>query len=305
MKKSLFILLFLPIYCLLSTIYCFSAQDKIIAIVNNDIITQKDLNDFMNFMRIQLSGEYAGRELEEKIQVMKVDLLNKLIEDRLILQEAKKNNTKIDENRVKAKVNEIKSRYPQEAEFQNALTRQGLVQADIEAKIREQLLMYYIVEQKVREKIVIRPQEVTAFYNTNKNELASPQERGLEVITLENEDSAKAFADNLKKGEKLEDLAAKYPITLNQLRVLQGEELRKEIEDVVFNLKIGEISNPVKVDNKYYIFKLNNITPSKQLNLSEVQDKINAFLFDRKFQEELKNWLDELKKKSYIKILQD
>jgi len=283
---------------------CF-AQDKIIAIVNDDVITQKDLNDFMNFMRIQLSGEYAGRELEEKIQIMKVDLLNKLIEDRLILQEAKKNNTNIDENRVKAKVNEIKSRYPQEAEFQNALTRQGLVQADIEAKIREQLLMYYIVEQKVREKIIVRPQEVTAFYNTNKNELASHEERELSVITLENENLAKTFADNLKKGEKLEDLAAKYPITLNQLKVLQGEELRKEIEHTVFNLKIGEISNPVKIDDKYYIFKLNNINPPKQLNLSEAQDEINAFLFDRKFQEELKKWLDELKKESYIKILQN
>ena len=86
---------------------------------------------------------------------------------------------------------------------------------------------------------------------------------------------------------------------------MQGEELRKEIEHTVFNLKIGEISNPVKIDDKYYIFKLNNINPSKQLNLSEVQDKINAFLFDRKFQEELKKWLDELKKESYIKILQN
>jgi parvulin-like peptidyl-prolyl isomerase len=281
------------------------AQNKIVAIVNNDIITQKDLNDFMNFMRIQLSDEYADEELEEKIQIMKVDLLNKLIEDRLILQEAKKNNIKINENRVKAKINEIKSRYPYETEFQNALTRQGLVQADIEVRIREQLLMYHVVEQKVRQKIVVRPEEVTAFYNTNKKELVLPEARELEVTTLENENLAKTFADNFKKGEKLEDLATKYPITLNQLRVLQGEELRKDIEEIVFNLKIGEVSDPVKVDDKYYIFKLNNIIPPKQLNLSEVQDKINAFLFDRKFQEELKNWLDELKEESYIKILQD
>lgn len=290
---------------LLVTSYRLFAQDKIIAIVNNDIITEKDLNEFMNFMRMQLSYDFTGKELEERVQVMKADLLNKLIEDRLILQEAKKNNLKIDENKVKSKINEIKSRYPSEIEFQNSLTGQGLVQADIETRIREQLLMYNIVEKRVREKIVVRPQEITAFYNMHKKEFLSPQERELEVIKLENQNLARRFAYNLKKGESLEDLLGRYPSTLNQLKVSQGEELRKEIGHIVFNLKIGGVSDPVEIDNKYYIFKLNNIISPKQLNLSQVQDRINAFLFDRKFQEGLKRWLDELKEKSYIKILQD
>ena len=77
------------------------AQDKIIAIVNSDVITQKDLNDFLNFMRMQLMTEYKGKELENKIQSMKLDLIDKLVEDRLILQQAKKNNIQIDEGRLR------------------------------------------------------------------------------------------------------------------------------------------------------------------------------------------------------------
>ena len=127
---------------------CF-AQDKIVAVVNNEIITQKDLNDFVNFMRMQLSIELTGEQLEQKIQSMKADLLNKLIEDRIILQEAKKNKVLVDENRVKAKIDEIKGHYGREAEFQAALVQQGLAQADLELRLREQLLILLRLEETV------------------------------------------------------------------------------------------------------------------------------------------------------------
>lgn len=284
----------------LSSLY---AQDKIIAIVNNDIITQKDLNDFINFMRMQLSREYKGSELGKRIQSMKLDLQDRLIEDRLILQEAKKNDIKVDENRVKAKINEIKRRYPSDAEFQNDLAKQGLVQADIESKIREQLLMYNIVELKIRDKILVRPDEVTSFYNKNIKEFISSEERELEVFILESEDLANSFSYNLKSGQKSTDLATRYPFQVNNLQARKGGELRKDVEDVVFKLSIGEISKPIKIDDKYYIFKLNNKIASRQQTLPEVQDRIHAYLFEKKMQEELTKWLDELKQKSYIKIL--
>jgi len=279
------------------------AQDKIVAIVNNAVITQKDLNDFIHFMRIQLSKEYSASQVEKKVQDMKKDLLDRLIEDRLILQEAKKDNVNIDEGRVKAKVNEIKKRYQTEAEFQEDLAKQGLVQADIESKIREQLLMYNIIDQKIRNKILIRPDEVTEFYNKNMGDFRSPEERELEIIKLENEDLAKSFSYNLKTGQKLADLATRYPIKVDKLTVTKRGELRKEIEDVVFKLLIGDVSEPLKVDDQYYVFKLDNLSSSRQLPLSEVQDRIHTYLFNKKMQEKLSDWLDELKGQSYIKVM--
>ncbi|MDP2941433.1 MAG: peptidyl-prolyl cis-trans isomerase [Candidatus Omnitrophota bacterium] len=278
--------------------------EKIIAIVNKEIISQRDYNDFVNFMRLQLSEEYKGEELENKIQSMKVDLLDRLIEDRLILQEAKKNNITIDESRVKGRLAEIKRRFDAESDFQQDLAKQGLVQADIENKIREQLLMFYIVEVKVRQRVVINPDEVTGFYNRNQKDFIRPEERGLQVITLENQDQAKSFHYYLKTGEKLEDLAARYPITVNGLRVVKGQELRKDIEEAVFKLYSGGISEPIKVGDKYYIFKLESVTPAKQQALSEAQDKIHAYLYETKMQEEMNKWLEELKSKSYISIKQ-
>lgn len=304
-KRVFLILAFVAVCAMPYPIGRIYAQEKIIAAVNKDIITQKDLDDFASFMRIQLSREYEGKALEEKIESIKKDLLSKLIEDSLILQEAKKNKIVIDDSRVKARINEIKRHYPNDSEFQIDLAKQGMVQADLEKKIREQLLMYNIIDLKIRFKIIVRPDEVTHLYNENKKEFVTPEKRELDAITLENLDQAESFSYNLKRGEKLEDLAMRYPITINKINFGESMDLRKDIESELAKLTIGEVSNPVKIEDKYCVFRLNAIIPPTQLSLLESQGDIHEFLFNSKMQEGLTKWLDELKKNSYIKIWQN
>ncbi|MDD5281645.1 MAG: peptidyl-prolyl cis-trans isomerase [Candidatus Omnitrophica bacterium] len=279
------------------------AQDKMVAVVNNEIITQKDLNDFLNFIRMQYARELSGKALEEKVNSSKQDLLQRLIEDRIMLQEAKNEKITIEPARIKAKINEIKKRYALESDFEHDLAKQGLVQADLENKIREQMLTFNVVEQNVRSKVRIRPEEVTDFYNQNKRKFLKPEERLLTVIVLQDESTAKSLSYYLRLGEKPEDLASKYAFTVDTLSVSQGQDLRKEIEETVFKLGISEVSDPVKINGQYYIFRLDDIIGSRQLDLAQSQDKIHAYLFDKKVQERLAKWLDELKKQSYIKIL--
>lgn len=278
------------------------AEDKIVAIVNNEAVTRKDVDDFLHFMSMQLSREFKGKELEAKIDSLKTDLLNRLIEDRLILQEAKKEKLPVEEARVKAKINEIKKRYRSDDDFQKELMGQGLTQADIENKIRDQFLMYGIIEQKVRSKVNIKPEEITSFYEANKKDFSSGETREFESYALENADLADSFAYNLKLGKTPEDLATRYPFTMNSFSVLAGESLKKEIEEAVFKLGINEVSSVVSMDDKYYVFKLINIIPARTLSLNEVQYKIQTFLFEKRMQEDLVKWIDELKKRSYIKI---
>lgn len=280
------------------------AEDKIMAIVNKDIITFKDVNDFLSFTKVQLSRHYRGRTLEEKLQEIKLDLLNRLIEDRLILQEANKEKLEIDINRIKGRMNEIKKQYTTDADFLADIAKQGLVPADIEKKIREQMLIYAIIDIKVKSKLLIRPEEVTRYYNDNIKSFVSAQTREVEAYALENKDLATTFSYNLRSGAKLEDLAGRYPMTVNKLSLVQNEG-KKEIEEVVFKMNVSEVSAPVLVDDKYYVFKLESVAQPRQRQLSEVQDQISGMLFNKKMEEEFDKWMDELKKQSYIKIMQE
>lgn len=281
------------------------AQDKVVAIINNEIITQKDLNDFVNFMRVQLSAEYKGEQLVNKIQSMKLDLLDKLIEDKLILQEARNQNIIIEESRIKAKIDEIKDRIGSDADFQESLKQQGLVQADLERRIREQLLMYAIIDYKIRSKIVVDPSEVTEFYGRNKEEFKSREQREFEAIAVEDEETAMKISAELKEGQPIAAVAEKYKAEINKFNVGRDEELKKEISSAISGLNINEASDPVKSENKFYIFMLTKMVTSRQQSLDEAKDSIQNFLFERKMQEELGEWLDGLKKRSYIKILSD
>ncbi len=301
----LFVSVFLPACYLPAASYCLYAQDKAIAVVNNEIITQKDLEDFLNFIRLQYSRQFQGKVLEEKVNSMKRDLLQRLIEDRLILQQAKLAKITYEPSKVKARIDETKKRYGSESDFEADLAKQGLVRADLENKIGEQMLMYNLIEQKVRSKIMVRPDEITSFYSQNKEQFLKPEERILTLIILQDESIAKTVSYQLRLGTKLEELAGKFIFTTDKLSASAGQQLRPEIEDAVFKLGIGEISNPVKVDTQYFVFRLDDIIPSQQLSLAQAQDKIREYLFEKKMQEELAKWIDELKKQSYIKILEN
>jgi len=279
-------------------------QDKIVAIVNNDVITDKDLNEFINFTRIQLSAEYSGKELESKIQSMKLDLLDRLISDRLVLQEAKKEGLIIDESRVKQKINDIKKRYQTDTEFQNALVKQGITQADIETKIKEQFMVFSVIDSKIRKKIIVTPGEVTEFYKQHSSEFVLDEEREFDSLTVEDAKLANTIYNNLKKGQKtIEEVAKEYSLSVNRMVGGSTGQLRKEIEDAVFKLNPQEVAPPVLIDSSYYIIVLNKIIPAHKESLVQAQERISTFIFEQKSQDELDKWLNEIRKNSYVKIL--
>jgi peptidyl-prolyl cis-trans isomerase SurA len=308
MRRTVYLKLITLIFFQAFSILLLSSQlyaEKIVAIVNRDTITKKELNDFKAFMYFQFAREAGEDEAAKKTEALEPDLLAKLIEDRLILQEAKKENIQIDPRRIKDRVDEIKKRYPSELAFQSELLKQGLSQADIENKIQDQMLMYMMIEQKVRSKIVVRPDEITGFYNLNKDKFNTPEAKELEAYIFDNKVDATLFSYNIRAGKKLEELAARYPFTVEKLKTSANEELKKEIADVVSSLGLNQYSEQVKIDQKFYVFRLVNIIPPNQQSLAQVQDKINAFLFEKKMQEDAAKWVAELKKNSYIKILKD
>ncbi|MFH1354534.1 MAG: SurA N-terminal domain-containing protein [Candidatus Omnitrophota bacterium] len=295
----------LVIFALLFSFYLprhLYADSKIIAIVNSEAITQKDLDDFINFMRMQLSRELEGGALEDRVQSMTEDLLKKLIEDRLVLQEAKKNEITVDESRIRARISDIRRRYPADNDFQADLLIRGLTQADLETKIREQFLMRSIIDQEVRRNVVINPKEITAFYNQNIDRFNAEELRRVDVLMIDSGELANKIAPDLNGTRTLEEIAIEHSLSVDSLEVIE-RELSEEVSKEVFRLEVGQRSGLVHLEGKYYIFRLNQIIPSRKLNLSEVQDQIKLYLFEKKMQESMLQWLDGLKEKSYIKIL--
>lgn len=278
------------------------ADDDILAIVNNEVITRKDLNDFLEFMRIQLKESYISeQDIERKLASMKEELLQRLIEDRLIIQEAKKENIKIDKSLLESRLKEIKKRYTSLHDFENALKMQGLTEADIRNRISEQLLISTFIEKKIKPKIFVYPYEINEFYEKNKTDFLEEEKRKVLALVFEDKELANQVLELIKKNG-FKEVCKNYLSNLNDLGFVYKEQLKEEIKNIIFNLNKGENSEIIGIDNLYYIFYIDEILPPRQKELGEVKQYIYDFLFEKKLKDHLKVWLDETKNKSYIRI---
>lgn len=293
----------LMMIALLSLCLCIGAQaaDRILAVVNKDSITQSEADIYLNMIILQLSQQYKGKALEEKAQDERKQLIEKMIEDKIILQEAKRVGFAARADKVKQKVEQIKAAYASEADFENSLKERGLTIKDIEGKLSDEMIMREIIERQIRAKVVISPEEVTKFYESHKSEFFQPETRAIESLYIEDETALEGLKEELKNNMGFQALAEKYKAAYAN-DVVAKEHLRPKLQEQIFSLAVNEVSNPLKEEKGTYFFKVLEVHPPRQLVLSEVHGQIFNYLFEQKFTVDMLEWLEDLKAKSYIKI---
>ena len=279
-----------------------SAVDRIIAVVNQDTITQSEADVYLSIISLQLSQQYKGRELDERMKEEKEQLISKMVEDKIILQEAKRKGYQARLERVKERIAQMKSAFASETDFENSLKQKGLTVKDMEDKVADQMIMREVVEREVRDKIVVSPDEVTKFYEKNKSELFNLTEtRTVETLYIENEAMLANLSEAVKNGMDFQE-AAKLHKSAYARDTISKEQIRPELQEGFSGLKALEISDPVKAGNGYYIFKIIEILPPKVQSLSEVHDRIYSYLSEEKFAVAMLEWIEGLKEKAYIQI---
>jgi len=284
--------------------------DGIIAIVNDDVITLKDLRQYISSIASQLRVE--NKSPEEIQQVMgdyEQKGLDKLIEDKLILAAANDKGIEVRGDIVDKRMKEIKGGYTNEDDFLNALNAQGMTVSDLQRKLTDQLKVKYEVDMEVRDKIFVNPQDVTDYYNKHRVEFNRKPMVNLQSIFVSfdkhGKQEARSRADEARSrmlaGEDFDKIFQKYSDSSSVGEVQQGQMV-DSIENVVFNLKLEEVSDPVEVENGIYVFKAVGISPGKQQALAEVKDQIYSKLLDDQFQTKFKAWVDKLRGKAYVEI---
>ena len=294
--------IFLSIFLPIPNLY---AVDRIIAVVNQDTITQSEADVYLSIISLQLNRQYKGKELDERMKEEKEQLISKMVEDKIILQEAKRKGYQARFERIKERIGEMKAAFASETDFENSLKQKGLTVKDMEDKVAGQMIMREVVEREVRDKIVVSPDEVTKFYQKNKSELFNLTEtRTVETLYIENAVMLTELREDIKNGMDFQEAAKLYKSAYAR-DTISREQIRPELQESFSGLEALEISDPVKAGNGYYIFKIIEILPPKIQSLSEVHDRIYSYLSEEKFAVAMLEWIEGLKEKSYIQIKQE
>jgi hypothetical protein len=102
------------------------ADNKILVVVNDDVITEEDLSVGLNQIISDLQKEYSGNELKAKTEEARKEYLNQMVEYKLILQEAKRRGVIVDESEIEERFKEVKSKFPSEEVFYSEVQKAGL-----------------------------------------------------------------------------------------------------------------------------------------------------------------------------------
>jgi parvulin-like peptidyl-prolyl isomerase len=280
MKKILFLLI-------LSNLCAFSYSEDIVS-VNNYKISRADVEKRMNI-------NYFNKTLQD------------IIDESLILQEAKKNNIKVEDKEIAERLNSIISNFKNKSDFNKTLSSINLTEKQYKEMLKDQIL----IEKTVIaiKKIEITDEDVKKFYDSNKEKFNSPQSLKLRQIVVKTKQEADDLYIALVAGANFEKLAEIKSIDEN-LRKNKGDigyisknMLSPEIQKEISPLKQGEFTKPIMIGDLYTILKVEEIRPDRILTLDEVKFNLKDNLLNQLINQKKIELINELRAKSKIEYL--
>lgn len=174
-------------------------------------------------------------------------------------------------------------------------------------KMTEQILVQVLIEREILDKIKVDDEEVLEYYEQNKDSFTEKEQVHLYNILLETEKEAQDVLEQLKAGGDFNEIAIEKSTGPS---ATQGGDLGystkgtiiPEIEEVVFALELEELSEAIKTDFGFHILKITEKKPETVKTLEEVKEDIVQTLLPDKQKEAFENLLEELKSKSEIEI---
>jgi peptidyl-prolyl cis-trans isomerase SurA len=297
------------------------------AVVNGQEIKRDDVD---KYYRTRVNPEGQEPSQEEALS-LKLNVLDELINNEILLERAKKLNLEASDGEVEDKFTEMKSPYTED-EFQRQLKDRGVSVDDIKRDLRRQLSITKLLNREVVAKISITDQDVTDAYNANKAQfnVVEPRYRISEIVVtprkepqirnLKNDDATnqveaerkvKMLEDKLNSGADFAQLAMDYSEDMNSsamggdLGYVPESALNQAdpaLKRVVLGMKPGQVSPPMATQGKdgmrIVILKLISRESPGQRNISDQQ-------VQQTIRDTLRNHKEQLLRAAYLTIARD
>jgi parvulin-like peptidyl-prolyl isomerase len=288
--------------------------NRIIAVVNDDIITEADVTSRIE--ELQDSPRAETVKLSDPAE-MRQAMLRHLIEQRLILQEAKRLDITVEGAAIIERMEQIRSRFPSDDAMTEALARSGLTREGLREQIREQLTAEKVIASQVRSKLSVSPQEVAdALRRQPEAPVHGEQVRAshilIRVTDQRPEPQARALAEDVRRrlvnGEDFAALAKQFSEDPHadaggDMGWVSEGQLLPDLNQAVFALKPGELSAPVETRLGYHLVRVDERRTGTSQLLLDANTMTYHKIYEAKFKDALRIWLNELTKKAYIEIL--
>lgn len=311
LKSSLIFLYFL--LCVTAVSHAAVLLDRVVAVVNQDVITWSELYRTMDSDASPQLKELKDDEKRRIYKESEASFLENLINVRLQLQEAKNLGITVGDDEVKDAIESIKKKYSMtEDMFKDSLKKEGYTLEEYKKRLQEQIIISKVVNQQVRSKVLVSDEDVKKFMKDNKESsegyrlslifFKKPQ---TEVERKKVDEKAGEVLKKVKEGENFRNLAKTYSEDPSgadggDLGFIKSDQLLKEFAQAIALLKPGEVSAPFWTARGLHIIKLEEKREAK--SQSDMKEEAEKTLTDKIFVERYNAWVKSLREKAFIEI---
>ena len=297
-----------------------STTGGVVAKVNGVGLPQADFDRGWEYF-LQRSGIPAGHaDKDGKVQELRKQVLDRLIDEELLFQEAKNLKLLASKSVIDAEIEKARSQFPTPEAFKEALAQNKLTEDGLRTVFNRTLSIQALVEKDLAKGMAVSDAEVHDFYVGNKDKFESPEQahaRHILVTVDEKADektrqAAKAKTDDLlvqlKGGANFEELAKKNSDCPSapqggDLGFFGRGQMVPEFDAAAFALKPGELSAVVTTKFGYHIIKLEEKKDAGLVPESEVAPKIREYLTAQKTGAAVEQKLKALREKATIELV--
>lgn len=314
MKTVRLCLPFLLLFFTVAPLYDQQVVEEIVAIVNDDIITLSEYRAEFQANYQALRAQFQGEEFDKQYDYLKENLLNQMITDVLLRQEAEKMKDFNPEEQMKIYIDNVKkeNHIESDEEFIRILRQQGMDYDEWRKMLRNNILKEAVIVSQVHRSIVVDESEIVSYHKSHPEEFTEPPEYTLKAIYISSDNEVEALKreiiDKLAAGEEFGSLASQYSTgpekdTDGDLGTFKKGELAEDLEGAVEKLEVGEVTSWIQFRNGWYLLKLVDKKESRLRTFEEARRDIEQKLFNQKAQKRFEEFMKELRAKSYVKIL--
>lgn len=308
MKTKLIIIfsvvsLLLPVFC------TGEVMDRIIAIVNDDIITLKEAE---KHVRVEKEGRFVSineyltsLKLQEKIDI--------LIDDVLIRQQAKKFKLEVSDKEVESIIDNIKKQYLiDDKELRQKLKDDNVSYEDFVAGLRSNVLKGRLLNRVISPEVNLTEQDLRQYYDKHKDEFVDEEYKLQQIFVsgqrADNQKRVTEAYELLQEGKSFEAVAKEYTddtksaASGGDIGYVKKSDLIPQLRAAVGFLSPGVYSSIIITPYGYHILKLNEKKKGDMLTFEMARDSIHEKLVQEESDKRYKEYVGKLRKGSYIEV---
>jgi peptidyl-prolyl cis-trans isomerase SurA len=283
--------------------------DRIVAVVNGEIVTLYDLKQrlkpHLKRIEAQTQNSISGQRLEK----LRSETLKSIINEILLEQEASRLKINVSDSEVRNQIDQLKrERGLSEEEFQEQLQKEGMSRSEYEEKIRKKIRRHRLLGEMVRKKVVVTEEEIKEYYKNHKDKYRQDKSVRVSLLLLESKEKALSLRKDIAQGElSFARAAQKHSVGPGakqggDLGSLNWSDLGAKWKEALEGLEPREMSPVFDLQGKYAVLLLKSRKEGKEKPLEEVRDEIHDLLYKPKLEQRFKEYMQQLRSKAVIDI---